>query len=164
MPRYQREWYQEVSRVNFAVSFYVGYRWEYSRHWFVLGSIPLNYRKQLLFTFLFFLRSRVSLIQTNIFNYDCRCLRLFDFGIFRYILQFLWKWLTEIHYIDFQVISNKHFQRHLRTTLKHFLQQDFSLKRYLEKSTSRPWTQFHTVFTRIFEFSKCTREIAKQVG
>lgn len=90
MPGYQRGWYQEVSRVNFAVSFYVSD---------IVENIPdidsssvlfapLNYRKQLLFTF-FFLRSRVSLIQTNIFNYDCRCLRLFDFGIFRYVLQFL---------------------------------------------------------------------------
>lgn len=164
MPGYQRGWYQEVSRVNFAVSFYVGSLRIFQtlirpRFYSLLLIIENNY-----YSHFFFLRSRVSLIQTNIFNYDCRCLRLFDFGIFRYILQFLWKWLTEIHYIGFQVISNKHFQRHLRTTLKHFLQQDFSLKRYLEKSTSRPWTQFHTVFTRIFEFSKCTREIAKQVG
>lgn len=56
MPGYQRGWYQEVSRVNFAVSFYVSD---------IVENIPdidsssvlfapLNYRKQLLFTFFFF--------------------------------------------------------------------------------------------------------------
>lgn len=54
------------------------------RFYSLLLIIENNY-----YSHFFFLRSRVSLIQTNIFNYDCRCLRLFDLGIFRYILQFL---------------------------------------------------------------------------
>lgn len=56
-------------------------------------------------------------------------------------------------------------KRHLRTILT-LLETGFFVKTIFggKKAGAVSGMQFHTVFTRIFEFSKCTREIAKQVG